>query len=56
MHRFRSVQLILKNGIYLLLCRPYRVILKGAIKDPTCGGNPVALNEDNLRELIATVV
>ena len=32
------------------------LILKDAIKDPTCGGNPVVLNEDNLRDLIATII
>jgi alcohol dehydrogenase class IV len=27
-------------------------ILKGALKDPSCGGNPVELTESNLRALI----
>ncbi len=31
-------------------------LVKGAAIDPSCGGNPIALNEDNLRALFLDVI
>ena len=32
------------------------VLVKGALSDPSCGGNPITLSADNLRAILETVI